>query len=106
MYYALRGRLAVSHPDVDSACWGGIPLEKSDALYRAFCQGSLPFAALGQAFLVSEAHAGKLLAYAIREQQSQSDGKAFLPHAQRYLEELCTLVSGPAASATAEVRRP
>ena len=89
VYNVLQGFLAVYHPEVLAAWFrdGKINAARAENLYVAYCQNALPLTqSLNDSTLVH-------LAWAIREQQQSREGH-FLPHAQRYLEELKDLLCG------------
>ena len=87
--HVLQGFLAVYHPEVPAAWFrdGKINAARAEKLYAAYCQNALP--------LTQRLNDDTLLhlAWAIREQQQSREGH-FLPHAQRYLEELKDFLCG------------
>ena len=88
VYNVLQGLLALYHEEVPVAWFrnGKINAARAEKLYVAYCQNALP---LTQLLNDSMIH----LAWAIREQQQSREGH-FLPHAQRYLEELEDFLCG------------
>ena len=87
--HVLQGFLAVYHPEVPVAWFRDCKINaaRAEKLYVAYCQKALPLThSLNDSTLVH-------LAWAIREQQQSREGH-FLPHAQRYLEELKDLLCG------------
>ena len=78
------------HPEVPVA-WvrdGKMNAARAEKLYVAYCQNALPVTQL------LNHHTMAHLAWAIREQQQQSQEGCFLLHAQRYLEKLKDLFCG------------
>ena len=65
---------------------GNINVARAEKLYVAYCRNAIRLGQLGEVHLIH-------LAWAIREQQQSREGH-FLPHAQRYLEELKDLLCG------------
>ena len=88
VYKVLLGFLAMYHEEVPVAHFrdSKINAAKAKELYVAYCQNAVPLTHLRPSDMVH-------LAWAIREQRQRGEGD-FLPHAQRYLEELKALLCG------------
>ena len=88
VYNVLQGVLAMYHEEVPVAWFrnGNINVARAEKLYVAYCRNAIRLGQLGEVHLIH-------LAWAIREQQQSREGH-FLPHAQRYLEELKDLLCG------------
>ena len=86
VYDVFRAFLAMYHEEVPVQHFhdSKINAAKAKELYVAYCQNAVPLTHLRPSDMVR-------LAWAIREQQQRGEGH-FLPHAQRYLEELKALV--------------
>ena len=86
VYNVLQGFLAMYHEEVPVVWFrnGRINAARAEKLYVAYCRNAIRLGQLGEVHLVH-------LAWAIREQQ-QNGKRQFLPHAQRYLEELKNLL--------------
>ena len=86
VYDVLRAFLAIYHAEIPAAQFrdSTINAAKAEALYVAYCQNAIPVRQLRPYDMVH-------LAWAIREQQRRGKGH-FLPHAQRYLDDLKDLV--------------
>ena len=86
VYNVMQGFLAMYHEEIPVAWFrtGKIHVERAKELYDTYCRNRV---CVGQ----FEEGALKHLAWAIREQQQSGKGH-FLPHAQRYLEELKDLL--------------
>ena len=87
--HVLQGFLAVYHPEVPVAWFRDCKINaaRAEKLYARYCQNALPLTQrVADSTLLH-------LAWAIRRQQ-QSREDHFLPHAQRYLEELKDLFCG------------
>ena len=86
VYKVLLGFLAMYHEEVPVAHFrdSKINAAKAKELYVAYCQNAVPLTHLRPSDMVH-------LAWAIREQRQRGEGD-FLPHAQRYLEELRNLL--------------
>ena len=88
VYNVLLGFLAIYHEEVPVQHFrdSKINAAKAKELYVAYCQNAVPLTQLRR-------YDRERLAWAIREQQQSGEGH-FLPHAQRYLEELKALLCG------------
>ena len=86
VYNVLQGFLAMYHEEVPVVWFrnGNINAARAEKLYVAYCRNAIRLGQLGEVHLVH-------LAWAIRKQQQSGKGE-FLPHAQRYLEELKDLL--------------
>ena len=86
VYNVLQGFLAMYHEEIPVAWFrtGKINVERAKELYDTYCRNRLRLGQLEGGALIH-------LAWAIREQQQSGEGH-FLPHAQRYLEELKDLL--------------
>ena len=80
--------LAMYHEEVpvDYIRDSKINAAKARKVYVLYCQNAVPLTQL-------RPYDRQLLAWAIREQRQRGEGH-FLPHAQRYLEELKALLCG------------
>ena len=89
VYNVLQGFLAMYHEEVPVAWFrtGKINVVRAKKLYETYCRNRLRLGQLDGGSLIH-------LAWAIREQQQSGDGH-FLPHAQRYPEELKDLLCTP-----------
>ena len=94
VYIVFQGFLAMYHPEVRVAWFheGKINAAKAEEFYMAYCDFAVPLTQLQNCKLtkphnVKSEYAMRHLAWAIRKQQHSGEGH-FLPHAQRYLEEL------------------
>ena len=88
VYNVLQGLLAMYDEEVPVAWFrtGKINVVRAKKLYETYCRNRLRLGQLEGGALIH-------LAWAIREQQQSGEGH-FLPHAQRYLEELKDLLCG------------
>ena len=89
----IQGFLAMYHPEVRVAWFreGKINAAKAEEFYVAYCEFAVPLTQLRRTVpTVKSEYAMRHLAWAIRKQQHSGEGH-FLPHAQRYLEELKTV---------------
>ena len=88
VYNVLLGFLAIYHEEVPVQHFrdSKINAAKAKELYVAYCQNAVPLTHLRPSDMVH-------LAWPIREQRQRGEGD-FLPHAQRYLEELKALLCG------------
>ena len=88
VYNVLQGFLAMYHEEIPVAWFhtGKNNVERAKKLYDTYCRNRLRLGQLEGGALIH-------LAWAIREQQQSREGH-FLPHAQRYLEELKDLLCG------------
>ena len=86
VYKVLQGLFAMYHEEIPVAWFrtGKINVERARELYDTYCRNRLRLGQLEEGALIH-------LAWAIREQQQSGEGH-FLPHAQRYLEELKDLL--------------
>ena len=86
VYNVLQGLFAMYHEEIPVAWFrtGNINVERASELYDTYCRNRLRLGQLEERALIH-------LAWAIREQQQSGEGH-FLPHAQRYLEELKDLL--------------
>ena len=89
IYRCLKGLLAVYHPDVQSACFSK-RCTRAEEAYRLFCETTVPLQQLADKLKLSQERALLLLATAARDRQ-QTEVSAFLPHAQRYINELAAM---------------
>ena len=97
VYIVFQGFLAMYHPEV-RVTWfheGKINAAKAEEFYVAYCDFAVSLTQLQNSKLikphnVKSEYAMRHLAWAIRRQQHSGEGR-FLPHAQRYLEELKAL---------------
>ncbi len=94
IYRCFQGLLAVYHPDVHVA-WFSKHYTRAEEAYRLFCETScVPLAQLSDKLKVSQDRAMILLAKAVFNRQQTEESpflSAFLPHAQRYINELAAM---------------
>ena len=107
LYRCFQGLLAVYHPDVEVAWFSKQRKQRAEEAYSLFCEDTTALEQLGAKLHVSQEKALLLLATAVRDRQ-QADVSAFLPYAQRYINELAAMTfsdfqrSGDSHSATVE----
>ena len=89
VYKCFQGLLAVYHPDVEVA-WFSKRYTRAEEAYRLFCETMVPHEQLLARLNLSQEKALLLLATAVRDRQ-QTDPADFLPHAQRYINELAKM---------------
>ena len=89
IYRCFQGLLAVYHPDVEVA-WFSKPYTRAEEAYSLFCEDTTALEQLGAKLHVSQERALLFLATAVRDRQ-QADVSAFLPYAQRYINELAAM---------------
>ena len=90
-YRCLQGLLAVYHPDVEVAWFSNrLSYTRAEEAYSLFCEDTTALEQLGAKLHVSQERALRLLATAVRDRQ-QADVSAFLPYAQRYINELAAM---------------
>ena len=97
MCIVFQGFLAMYHPEVRVPWFheGKINAAKAEEFYMAYCDFAVPLTQLqnckwAKPHNAKSEYAMRHLAWAIRKQQHSGEGH-FLPHAQRYLEELNAL---------------
>ena len=97
MCIVFQGFLAMYHPEVRVAWFheGKINAAKAEEFYMAYCDFAVPLTQLQNCkwtkpHNAKSEYAMRHLAWAIRKQQHSGEGH-FLPHAQRYPEELNAL---------------
>ena len=88
-YRCLEGLLAVYHPYAQVACFSR-RYTRAEEAYRLFCETMVPLEQLANRLRLSQERASLLLAAAVRDRQ-QTEQSDFLPHAQRYINELAAM---------------